>query len=365
MRHAAVCCSALLIAGALLLGAPAQPLAASDEDAADESWERLVRRMADGATQHPYTGRVVVISFEPGGPNLGEIVVARTEDGTVMASQTRSWMIGQRADETVLADVETGKLFRLSSTERGIFSVAHLRRNYDVDVEGRERTSLGMEVVVVALTGRGAGTVRERLHIEPDSGLVLRRETFDDEGEPFRLVAYTRLEFGSDEVPEVGSGWVEQEVEPVRTDVSPRGVEIFRDMGWVVPRELDGGFRLLDAGAVGHGEGEGSSLHLLYTDGLYALSVYEQQGRLDERAVRAAGAQPVGLGAIGAYRWPGAEPAVMIWTAEGTTFTAVSDAPPDMLATALAKFPHDAPRSLGDRVRRGLSRAADVLWPFG
>lgn len=364
MRSAAVC-SALLITGVLLLGGSAQPVTAGDDEVADESWERLVRRTADGATQHPYTGRVVVVSFEPGGPNLGEIVLARTDDGTVMAGQSRSWMIGQRADETVLADVETGKLFRLSSTQRGVFSLAHLRRNYDATVEGRVRSSLGMEAVVVSLTGRGTGAVRERLHIEPDSGLVLRRETFDDGGEPFRLVAYTALEFGSAEVPDVGAGWVEQEVEPVRTDISPRGVEIFRDMGWLVPRELDGGFRLLDAGAVGHGEGEGSSLHLLYTDGLYALSVYEQQGRLDERAVRGAGAQPVRLGAIGAYRWPGAEPAVMIWTAEGMTFTAVSDAPPDVLAAALAIFPHEAPARFTDRVRRGLSRAADVLWPFG
>jgi hypothetical protein len=362
VRHTAVRSALVIVALLLVTQAPA----AADADTDDEErWERLIQRAIDAAEEHPYAGRLVVVSFEEGGPSLGEIAVARTEDGTVMSNPTRSWMVGMRAHETVLADVEAGRLFRLGTAQRGTFSVAQIRRNYEVEVEDRDGTILGIGAVVVALTARGSRTLRERLHIDPGTGLVLRRETFDGEEEPFRLVAYTALDLGADEVPEVGSGWIEQEVERVRTDVSARGIEVFRGMGWVVPRELEGGFRLTDVGAVGHSEGEESSLHLLYSDGLYALSVYEQQGRLDDDAVREAGARRIDLGGIQVHRWPGSEPAVMTWTAEDMTFTVVSDAPPDVLAAALAVFPHESPARFTDRVRRGVSRTLDVLWPFG
>jgi hypothetical protein len=128
-----------------------------------------------------------------------------------------------------------------------------------------------------------------------------------------------------------------------------------------VPTELTGGFSLVDVFAVG--EGGGSSLHMLYSDGLYTLSIYQQEGTLDRSKVRERGAVPTSLEGADVLRWPGTEPATYLWTGDGMTFTAVSEAPPDAVAAAIEVLPNDPPRSLLERARRGVVRLVDAVRP--
>lgn len=64
------------------------------------------------------------------------------------------------------------------------------------------------------------------------------------------------------------------------------------------------------------------------------------------------------------HRWPGAEPERMVWSGAGHTFTAVSDAPSDVVLHAVSALPHESPPSIGQRLMRGFGRIGDTLWPF-
>ncbi len=326
----------------------------------DESWRDLLERAAEAGRQRAYQGRLVVVRFDEHGPTLGEVSVTQGSDGTLRTGSAQRWVLGRIDGEAFFGDPASGTLLWLGNVERSGFSVERVARNYEVDLEDPRDVGTGL-ADVITFREPGSALPRERLYVDVESGLVVRRETFDAEGFPVRLAAFTDLELVRAAVPPLGSDW-HRVLRPVQSDVSSRGVEILRDVGWVVPEQLPRRFALVDASAIG--QGEGSSLHLLYSDGLYMLSVYEQHGRLDEKALDAEGAEVTDLGGLRLYRWPGSEPAAYGWNGEEMAFTAISDAPPDVLAAALVGLPRDEFPSLIRRLRRGLIRFSDWAWPF-
>lgn len=326
---------------------------------ADTSWREVLERAVREGQERPFEGRLVVVSFDAGEPAIGEVTVAQDGAGTVMTSRSASWLLSRRGGRTFFGDADSGTLLRLGSADRAGFSVERLDEKYDVRTVGTSPTAVG-DAMVLEVSRQDV--VRERLYVDRGSGLIVRRETYRGDGRPVRLVAFTSLDLTPRDLPEMAEGtW--REVEAAKTEMSDQGLDILRDVGWTAPEALPGGFEVVDASALG--EGDASSLHLLYTDGLYAVSVYEQHGRLDGSAARDQGARPATLGDMHVYRWPGAEPATVAWTGGARTFTAVSDAPPDVLRAALDALPHDPRDGIGTRLRRGLGRVADWLWPFG
>jgi hypothetical protein len=323
-----------------------QAEARASEPVEGESWRQIVRRMLAAASEQAFEGRVVVVSFDPT-PTISEVTVVRGPDGTFMSGGPRTWVLGHQEGETVLGDFASGTLLRVGTERQPTFSIARMERNYEIAVRGGEDGG----PVVLEFRPRATNHLRERVHVDRDSGLVLRRETYDDTEAPVRLVAFTTLETGPASSPEVS--WDDMtEVRPTAASISERGREILRDVGWTVPTDLRGGFALMDAVALG--EGDVSSLHLLYSDGLYALSVYQQPGRLDAARMMARGAEPARLGGLDVLRWPVSEPAAYVWEGQDMTFTLVSDAPHDALAKAAAAFPHERAPSLVERVRQRL-----------
>lgn len=326
----------------------------------DEPWRDVLERAGEAGRQRAYQGKLVVVWFDEQGPALGEVSVTQGSDGTLRTGSAEGWMLGRVDGEAFFGDPDSGTLLWLGNVERSGFSVDRLARNYEVDLEDRRRVETGL-ADVIAFREPGSALPRERLYVDVESGLVVRRETFDAHGFPVRIATFTDLELVPGAVPPLGSDW-HRVLRPVQSDVSGRGVEILRDVGWVVPEQLPRHFTLVDASAIG--QGEGSSLHLLYSDGLYMLSVYQQHGRLDEKALDADGAEATALGGLRLYRWPGSEPAAYGWNGEEMAFTAISDAPPDVLAAALGGLPRDEFPSLFRRLRRGLIRFSRWAWPF-
>ncbi|MFN2557927.1 MAG: hypothetical protein ABR592_13865 [Nitriliruptorales bacterium] len=348
----------VLLAGAL---ANASRLSRGDiPSGGAEPWHILLERAAQAGWQQAYQGKLVVVRFDEQGAALGEVSVTQGRDGTMRTGSGHSWMLGRVDGEAFFGDPDSGTLLWLGNVEPSGFSLARLSHNYEVALDDRRNVETGL-ADVITFREPGSAVPRERLYVDIDSGLVVRRETFDAHGLPVRLAAFTDLELVPAAVPPLGSDW-DRVLRPAKSNLSGRGMEILRDVGWVVPEQLPRRFTLVDASAIG--QGEGSSLHLLYSDGLYRLSVYQQHGRLDVRALEAQGAEATGLGGLRLYRWPGSEPATYGWNGEETAFTAISDAPPDVLAAALAGLPRDELPSLFRRLRRGLSRFSGWVWPF-
>lgn len=354
---------ALLVIGGCADAAASTATETPHDEDGEADWHRLVERMAEAASELSFEGELVVVTFSPHGPNIAAMAVRQGPEGTVVSAGPRPWVVPRREGMSA-GDGEAGALLRLGRERTDVFSAALLERNYSGEVAGRAEGPDDREAIVVELRPRGGEAVRERLHVDRSTGLVLRRETFQDDGEPVRVVAFTALETDV----EVGAAAADEEAADddrsmVAARMSERGLGILRETGWTAPSELAGGFVLREAFAVG--EAEHSSLHLVYSDGLYALSVYGEEGRMDADSVSERGAERTHLGDMSVHRWPAAEPAAYVWSGPERTYTAVSDAPSDHLADALAVFPHERERPLLGRLRRGMERAFDRLWPFG
>lgn len=321
-------------------------------------WRDLLELATDAGRGRSFEGRMVVVSFE-GTPAIGVVDVTQDEQGLVVTDDARSWVLGRVRGQGFIGDSDAGTLLRLGSVGRGSFSIDRLLEKYEVELEGRVEGIAG-PAAVLALRERATRELRERLHIDESSGVVVRRETYGGDRRPVRLVEFTRLDLRSVELPEVADDMAE--VHAARAPLGDREVDILRDIGWAVPRELPDGFRLADADVID--EGSASSLRLVYTDGLYAVSVYEQHGRPDTTAMGAGGAHAVRLGSARAWRYPGSQPATYVWGADGVTFTAVTDAPAETLAGAIHGLPYEPPASTVERIRRGLIRAVRWAWPF-
>jgi len=119
--------------------------------------------------------------------------------------------------------------------------------------------------------------------------------------------------------------------------------------GYRAPSIAGAGYVLVSRAQVDGG------VRLVYSDGLFSVSVVEQRGEVDW------GAMPKGVdGSIdGARARRYVEPMgdVVVWQRDGVVFTCVSDAPPDVLDAMLAGL--QPGRSLPQQV------VDFVLGPFG
>lgn len=357
---------AVAIVGLLLTTIPAaaqqvgDPSVEGSEDTApppDASWRTVLERAVEASRASAYEGRLVVVGFTQEGPHLAEVDIAQGTGGGLRVGSAEAWMVGREAEGSFYWRPRAGTLLRLGNVERPDFSIPRLVDKYEVRRLGTSELRTG-RAIALALRERGAAHDRERLYVDEGTGLVVRRETYDDQGRPSRLVAFTSLEVSELSIAPPTAETTEERGAFRR--LTDEGLRTLSRTGWEVPRTLPGGFVLQAGYALP--EADGSSLHLVYSDGLYTLSVYEQFGRADLDALDGA----VETEAEGAHvwRWPGAEPQRMVWTGDGKTFTAISDAPLDPVLQAVADFPSDPGTTVGERLWRGLTRVARWVWPF-
>ncbi|HUQ63522.1 MAG TPA: sigma-E factor regulatory protein RseB domain-containing protein [Acidimicrobiales bacterium] len=168
-------------------------------------------------------------------------------------------------------------------------------------------------------------TVRERIYLDTATGLLLRRDQFDSSGATDRKVEFKMLTIGAPARP--------AERPALAVDDAVRPVAALNQIPTpLAPAALPDGYRRLgvyrDAGV----------LHLLYSDGLYDVSLFQQSGRLDRSKLPSGGATwstyPSDNGNTSGriYAWPGGH--VVVWQAGGSVLTMVSDAPVDQLLRA-------------------------------
>jgi sigma-E factor negative regulatory protein RseB len=222
-----------------------------------------------------------------------------------------------------------------------------LDRKYRLTVAGGERL-LGRPATRVEVRARRDGDLRERLWVDDETGLMLRRERYLD-GRRRALFVYLSLDVGGD----VRGGGARPAPRAVaaRTTRAPGA-------GWPGPSELPGGYRSVQPPVRSGPDGE--ALHVVYSDGLYSVSLFSQPGSLDGDAL------PAGARATrdGAYEWPGAVPQRRVWEASGATWTLVGDAPPREFRAIAAALPQPEPASPLRRLERGFTRLRSWLLPW-
>jgi sigma-E factor negative regulatory protein RseB len=226
--------------------------------------------------------------------------------------------------------------------------VSLLAASYDLEVAGSGRCTGRATTVVEA---RRDGRIAGRFWVDQDSGLLLRREVYGDDGQRLRSSAFVDLEVRA-----------AADVPPAEAVDLAAATQELRAQDWRVPDDLPGGFRLFDARLSAPGGSE-HVLHLAYSDGLSATSLFVQRGRLgtDRPAgfVRSTvGGRPV---------WVSSRtPERVVWGGGGAVWTLVSDAPSDVVRDAVATLPRDRAERDGllARLGRGVGRLASALSPF-
>jgi sigma-E factor negative regulatory protein RseB len=232
--------------------------------------------------------------------------------------------------------------------------VGLLVQHYSLSVVGSDVVA-GRPVDVVAPPRPDADAAAHdvaRFWLDRSSGLVLRREVYDRRGRTTRASAFVQVTVGEATVSgdTAGAAWT--------ATLDRASVARLRQHGWHCPATLPGPLTLVDA----RRGGEQDIVHLSYSDGIATVSVFEQRGRLDEDGMAGHHRQA----ADGQSVWVRGEvPRRVVWSADGTVYTVVADAPERTVDAVVAALPHSA---VGDgplgRLGRGLDRVASWFNPF-
>lgn len=363
----------LLLVGLIALApaqaapAPAVPSAPPPPD--DEQRALLVlRRAVDAASALPFTGtqlvtawhgesattRLVEIRQWPGGRRLvsvrGSVDPTGADAGAAAAAGGTSQAGGAGASSGSAAASGSATMAASTVSDMSVRGLDAMAAAYQVRSAGVGRAA-GRSAVVVQV--RREGRDAARLWLDRQTGLPLRQDVYDGQGHLRRMAAFIDVQLAvpagaAPVAPEV----VDKAAPGQSAAVLMRGIpaEDAAPSGWqalpperatrwcdraTCPAELPGGFRLLGArrGAI---DGR-DVVHVVYGDGLSAISVFLQPGRLDTERLQ--GMAPLEWGETEVFVGQG-WPARLTWQGGSQVFTVVSDAAGEDLRLACAALPH-------------------------
>jgi MucB/RseB N-terminal domain len=191
---------------------------------------------------------------------------------------------------------------------------------------------------VVAVQLVGANRLRERLYVDRDSGLLLRRELLDMSGTPYRSVAFTALTAGPGPAGTATAATVS--APPVAHSQEPTPAHHLK-APYKLHSRIGTGYRLVGAYKAN------GVVQQFFSDGLHGLSVFEQPGHLRGAETTLAGASGAGRAVeiaghtMRAYSASVGE--AVVWESDGVVYTAVTDGPWSDLAGAVRDLPHADP----------------------
>ena len=203
---------------------------------------------------------------------------------------------------------------------------------------------VGRPTSMVEVHQKGSkGVLREQVLLDRETALLLQRRQFDPAGAITRVVGFTSLVIDPTTAPPPSPTSSDDQAPE---SVGPASLSSPK----LAPARLADGYT-----RVGVYKRDGT-VQVLYSDGLYDLSVFERRGALDRRDLADDGG-PVAVGRAAGWRyaWPGGQ--VVLWQAGETVYTVVSNAPLDQVLTAARDLPVPAPRRPSTLERlRGIAR---------
>lgn len=328
------------------------------------SWQQVLRRAAEAGPQRRYRGEVLWIVWTDGQPHVHASRTHRSRTELTVSSAER-YTLRLGADGGDMVDHQQGWRIPLPAADLAVDDdgLAAIAEKYDVTVTGQERL-LDRPSIALEMRRRSDGSLREQLWFDEVTGLLLRRQTYEGADRPLRLVTYLSLDLD----PGSFRRTERQETRPEHqspleerphtvTALDDNELQALRHAGWVIPEALSGGYHPVGAYVV---EGSDSQpLQVVYGDGVYTVSLFQQRGTPDWSSLPE-GAQRARHVDGRAYEWPGAVPQRLVWEAWGTTFSLVGDAPPEELAAMVASLPAPETVGMADRLRRKLRN----LWSW-
>ncbi|MFG1928224.1 sigma-E factor regulatory protein RseB domain-containing protein [Cryptosporangium sp. NPDC048952] len=238
-------------------------------------------------------------------------------------------------------------------------TLATLTSAYQIHVAKAERM-LERPVTRVDVL-RLSGTPVGRLWLDDATGLAVQRELLDTAGRVIRRTTFTGLSVLSSTptptspAPADPAGHRECE-----GGLSADELARLDGEGWDLPGTQLAGLTRVCARTMGTGDDR--SIQLSYSDGLFALSLFAQRGRLDSALPGGFSRQQVGNTEVflrcGLYR-------ELSWAGSGMVYTLVTDAPDATVTTVVGSLPtvsEDA--GVLARMSKGIRRVGSWVDPF-
>jgi sigma-E factor negative regulatory protein RseB len=242
----------------------------------------------------------------------------------------------------------------------GASTLSLLSSHYTLSTAKPESVA-GRAADVVVATRPGAASPAARFWLDSETGLVLRREVYDESGRITRASAFVQITVGSDKYADAWESPGDTDRPKAWPDaIDSTALKRMRDRGWQCPNELPPALQLVDAR---RGGDYGGIVHLSYSDGLASVSVFEQRGRLQASDLTAYRSTTVAGRKV--YLRDGV-PQRLVWASNGTVFTVVADASARTVGDVVGALPPPTDDTgAWHRLGRGLDRVASWFNPFG
>jgi negative regulator of sigma E activity len=319
------------------------PSVAAGETLTSTEAQALMQRAADAGHSVSYSGRQWFLAYRDGRTIVAQVDVdARARQGTQVRvnSQRGQQLFRGFTPALISSRVVDDELLDL------------LEHNYHLSGSRGARVA-GRSATVVTATRDGSPSVAARWWIDDATGIMLWQETYGESGS-------VDLSFGFTSVSVSQSEGILEHLPPrlavprTSTSLSLSSATELKASGWSCVREL------ADLSLVRIRSDRASNpdlVHLVYSDGLSTVSVFQQRGQLT--------AAPEGSqwdAALGAHVRRGAS-GVATWQSGEMVLTVVTDGSAGLLAEAVESLPHaDAmTQTTLDRIKAGWARIlADV-----
>jgi hypothetical protein len=326
---------ALLALGALAI---AWPVGAFGTSSPSEEAQQLLARARQAAVSHDFTGLATLKWRDGATERTAQVDV--TDAAGMVEARVDGNVVYDHGDRTYFEDDGHWTGIAVEPGNRDVPSAgAHwkLTTRPGPEIAGRSTT----EIVATRRDGEGAGKVAQRIAVDDDTGLLLRRQVLGLDGTVEHSMTFTELDLGAAATQVTAPAGL-------RTEESSK-ITTMPD-GYKAPDALHGA-------ALVTRTKQSDGVMLWYSDGLFTTTVSEQRGDLDWDALPPGGTTSQVMGST-VRRWSEPSGTVLVWEHDGVVYTCVSDAPSDIVEGAVA--------SLAAPERSALERAADfVLGPFG
>jgi MucB/RseB N-terminal domain len=297
--------------------------------------EQLLDDARRAAQEHDFSGTVEVTWSDATGPHTSDVFV-QSADG-VLALGNRPQVIVDGARRFVHA--QNGWLTVWGQDIQPKVPSASDKWNLTVR-DGPEIAGRSTQEVDAA--DLGDRRVRERLYVDVSTGLLLRREQVDRNGRTVRAVGFTSI--GEPASAFFGAAPAAVPRAPQRS--TSRQPRVLDDVSapFVAPGTAGERFRL-----VGRYDESGHTVHLFYSDGLFSVSVFEQEGLLDWSGLPSGG-EPRTVAGRDARQYRTAGGVVTVWQGGDVVYTTVSDASADQINRVLEDFNPSGSPNLAQRI---------------
>ncbi|GAA3393254.1 sigma-E factor regulatory protein RseB domain-containing protein [Cryptosporangium minutisporangium] len=290
-------------------------------------------------------GQVTTTAFVRNVPGQGVTVIANDGSGRSPA--------GERGGQIITAE---GRLDLSDET------LATLTQAYRIEIRAAERM-LDRPVTRIDVL-RLSGTTVGRLWLDDATGLAVQRELLDTAGRVIRRSTFTGLTVLAPTDAKPVAATPEPSASPA-ADECDDGLsddelaELVR-AGWDLPGRQLAGLTQVCARTVGTGADR--SVQLSYSDGLFALSLFAQRGRLDSSGPAGFARHQIGDRDVylrcGLYR-------ELSWAGSGMVYTVVTDVPDATVATVVETLPTvSADTGVLARMSKGIRRVGSWVDPF-